>query len=112
MFLPYFFPQAAIASITMLTIGTINNIAHQLGLPNFSKTFHIHITKNTVNARENRLPRKGIKIPINRSIGHHGILAMSLAINAGPTAGIHAIPGAYLLFPFFAIDMKANDMKI
>jgi hypothetical protein len=93
----------------MFKIGIIINIAHQPGLPTASNVFHIQITENTAKAIIAIKPMNGIKTPIKSSIGHQCILAILLAISAGPTAGIHAIP-AGSVFVFRAIDMYAKEV--
>ncbi len=101
--------QAAIPRIIIFTIGIIIKIAHQPGLPITSKVFHNHIMKKTVKAKPKIPPMNGINAPINNNIGHQCIFAVLLAIKAGPTAGIQAMPGLGY-FAFLAIAINANEL--
>ena len=90
--------------------GIIINNANGPGFWKYSNTFHIQMMKKIVNASVKTPPMKGTIIPTKNSIGHQGIFAILLAISAGPTRGIQAIPGDATLV-FFAKFMKTIELQ-
>ncbi len=84
-------------------------IAHHPGFPTASNVFHIQMTKKIPKTSHNAIPINGIQNPINNKIGHQCIFAIFLAMSAGPTAGIHAMPAGPVLV-FLAIAMNAREL--